>query len=690
MAESLQKRPMLDIAEMRKYPYPNIQIHVNDSDMRSICLVLSPENWCPLHLTVMVPENYPLGPPRVMMDSAISHPNVFGSYICASILNTTEGYTPAYTLKAIAIQLLSFFSSDSVEQVTGGKVSLSDYRNRNRNHTSGSGEPASRVCAECRFDFAQPAPLPGKRPGVPSRRSKKNAAKAFASATNVDGAKCHISRLPNEVILQILENLDFEELTKFAKSWGRVGKLITSFDVLRVRELQCFVLKENYKTRYLGVGVSVVGNGRYGTLQSEFDVLSWAAYNEHKVRRSIQGVPFTHWMPLPLSFPHWRRVRGKFDEALGGIAQAARMTNKADVLYAFMNDVIVRLSSDLERRGGERWDPNASKSTLRHASEKAIESYFHLFHLLLCVATENPKLVTDANKMIASFVSGKTSKTDAPNLGWLLIALLISDTVPTEELMKAITKEAIVRNVVWLLDRKGAGMAELAYLESDKTSAYRLKKTFEASRTSYRLLMFSELFRRTARPSPTRTHTSSPTTATPIPKPQLNSYATATQTEPRPAQQPTPGRKTLSQLRDDLFRTHGGPGPGTAAHLASEVRRLQKVDDFPSFLHEMGIRIPSGSEFTGFLRKSIAESRDKGYSAPQHGRHYAVLARLRWERDPSSRPGIEEDMRACGTVMPTLEKAERMLAVGSIGFFPGKGQQKGQQQVRQVNNGRRV
>ena len=64
----------------------------------------------------------------VTMQSKLVHPNIYGSYICASILNTDEGYTPAYTLKGIAIQLLSFFGSEKVEQIeTGQAVELANY-----------------------------------------------------------------------------------------------------------------------------------------------------------------------------------------------------------------------------------------------------------------------------------------------------------------------------------------------------------------------------------------------------------------------------------------------------------------------------------------------------------------------------------------------------------------------------------
>ena len=67
------------------------------------------------------------GQRSITIQSKIAHPNIYQDYICASILNTTEGYTPAYTLKGICIQLLSFFGSDKIEQDYGGVVDLKSY-----------------------------------------------------------------------------------------------------------------------------------------------------------------------------------------------------------------------------------------------------------------------------------------------------------------------------------------------------------------------------------------------------------------------------------------------------------------------------------------------------------------------------------------------------------------------------------
>lgn len=85
-------------------------------------------------------------------------------------------------------------------------------------------------------------------------------------------------------------------------------------------------------------------------------------------------------------------------------------------------------------------------------------------------------------------------------MGHLLVAVLISEQERTEDLTFLIIKEAVTRNVVWMLDPKGADMAELSYLKPSAESDYRLRRIFQASKISYRLLMFLNLFRKIARP----------------------------------------------------------------------------------------------------------------------------------------------------------------------------------------------
>lgn len=578
----MRRRLLMDVDELTRKPYPNVALHAG-GDLTKLCLVLSPPGWKEMHLTIENLQRFPLEPPTVSMDSQVSHPNVYQGYVCASILNDPRYYTPAYTLKGIAIQLLSFFCSDNLDQSDHGRPkSLEDYRRK----TAALHE--SHTCPECGYgtqdEPSRPRTVPASAFASPTRRAdtrgRHGPADVFQGLGRSEAAAnpCQMDRLPNEVLLAVIEELDdFEHLANLARAWPRISRLMTEFDVVRQRELQCFFSKASYKNTTLGVGVST----RRG-FASEFDLLSKEAFGMG-IRKSVQNISFDQWLALPISRRHWARIGNEAGKTLDVLKEHLKLASpsRAQVLYAFMTDIVVQLNLVAEESctgPTERWNRSrgAHKSTLRHASEKAIESYFHLFHLLVCLATEDRAIIDHANELIAQFTAGRRSKTECPNLGHLLVALLISDVEITDALRKGIITEAITRNVVWLLDPKGAKHPELSYLEPEPVSAYRLGTTFQGSRTSYRILMFSELFRRTARPSKQ------------IP---------------------------LGAIRDELFRRHGGPPPGAAERLAAEVRRLHTIHDFPAFLREMGIQaMPSPRDFTAVLRRTLVDSVSKGYS----------------------------------------------------------------------------
>ncbi|KAI0020038.1 hypothetical protein F4780DRAFT_792369 [Xylariomycetidae sp. FL0641] len=625
------QRLLKDVKELVERPYPNTKLILHGESMASACLILTPENYPPLHLTIYFDDNHPLCPPLVRMDSDIVHPNVFGDFICATILRSGEEYTPAYTLEGIAIQLLSFFDSENLEQDHGfGSLNLKQYRS----HASAYNLETSFACKQC--GYRQSAH--GTRTSCLSKSAFNTHAEASSStlsaiqdipvpreraqAAEETARRITIDSLPNEILTNIIEHIDeFSDLTNFARAWPRISIVIRDFDIVRQRELQCFCLKKGYRDVKLGVGVAILGNTQ---ISSEFDLLSLDAYRDLGIRRSVHNLPFGFWLPLPISQGHWRRVETQARECLGQVASSLRGGGKSitDVLFTFMNDIVVRLN-----KVAERTSYHEAQSALCHASEKAIESYFHLFHLLLCLATEDQSIVDTANSQLRNFAAGRRSKTDCPNLGHLLIALLISDVEVTDELTKAIIVEAITRNVVWLLSGKDRhvfdGKPELSYLEGQPVSAYRLDQTFRGSRTSYRLLMFCELFRRTARPS----------RATP-----------------------------LVQVRDELFARHGAPPRGAAAHLSAEIRRLHRISDFPAFLREMGRAAPpSPQAFTAVLRDCVRASHAAGYSdAAALPRPEALWLRLRVD------PGLQvsEDERRAA-VPPRIGHR--------LDFFPRRG-----------------
>lgn len=659
---ALYRRLLQDIAELQANPYPNIVLRMQEHDLQTACLILTPNGKEPLHLTILFCDDYPLRAPRLIIQSKIDHPNVYGSYICVSILNTTEGYTPAYTLKAIAIQLLSFFSSERIEQDGGGySVELATYNqypvlasNTDRNRDSCETDRDSTYrCSKCGFGGSTSLdndlvlvdhtilPKPLLWQDYPSRELdiNQNAAanpvvlgkRDHDSMENDEGYKQtkqpqlrmidRILALPDELLLLVLDELDTGDLLAAGKVCNNFGKFLTSYDTIRMREVQCFCLKKSFLNAKLGVGVHLFYQGRFGTLESEFDILSQQAFEKFEVRRSIQGLDFEYWLPLPISRRHWRSVKGDADTSLSQLAKAADIWDANDTersnsnaVYSFMNSVVVKLSCEAEKTWG-----CSPKSTLTHASEKAVESYFGLFHLLLCLATDRDQMVRDANRRCLRFLEGSTSKADCPDLGQLLVAALISDDGLTEDLTLAIIKEAVLRNVVWMLEPKRGNMPDLSYIEPSAVSNYRLQRTFDnnASKVSYRLLMFLALFYKTAR---------------------------------------IPG-KSLSAIRDGMFDAHGAPPKGTAERLAGEIRKIRTVNSFPEFFEVMGLKeTPSKEVFCTFLKKTIKDSVRAGYSREPISQWEALAIRK------SREPNVEEIAGAVNILPPTRH----------FSFFPPK------------------
>jgi hypothetical protein len=151
------------------------------------------------------------------MDSDVKHPNIFGYYICASILNTHQGYTSAYTLKAIAIQMLSFFGSDSIEQVGSGvSVQLNKYRDA-QNQTL-----EVYHCEHCQFGSSSPISIESDVKGEEKCLDIIQSLQAtdLKKKQGRKDSRCRLidATIPDENLLLLFEQLDGEDLISFARA----------------------------------------------------------------------------------------------------------------------------------------------------------------------------------------------------------------------------------------------------------------------------------------------------------------------------------------------------------------------------------------------------------------------------------------------------------------------------------------
>jgi ubiquitin-protein ligase len=394
-ASALECRLIHDIADIQQDPYPNVHLHFADSNIRKACLILTPEGDAPLHLTIEFSAEYPLTPPTIRMQSSITHPNVTGEFVCASMLNGQERWTAAYTLRGVAIQMLSFFGSEQVEQCRyrhGRSVNLKEYR-RKRGGTRG--DPRIREDLVIRGKKAvYCCKASGFGPEWAPQKSEEKETDASNSHTSTDVAapgpsQSKLFALPDKIVLLVFTWLETRNVLAFADAVPSIKTMLHSHDFIRTRELQCFCLKTSFMEAKLGIGVIVL-NATRPISRSEFDMLSRDAFFTHNVRRSVRGVAFHAWFPLPLSRRHWnlvsRHTIASLDAQHAGAGMESNEPAHIDVLYHFMNTIVVQFSADADTS----FHAADTRSTLSHASEKAIHAYFSLFHLLLCLATTAP------------------------------------------------------------------------------------------------------------------------------------------------------------------------------------------------------------------------------------------------------------------------------------------------------------
>jgi len=129
----------------------------------------------------------------------------------------------------------------------------------------------------------------------PRRRFSKagNVAQTHAEPMNLDKQTPKFLTLADELLLMIFAELDTKDLWAICRAFPEVQGILSSYDFIRVRELQCFCLKKGFLKTKLGVGVSILHTRKEGSFASEFDFLSKEAFDNHKVRRSIQGCPLS-------------------------------------------------------------------------------------------------------------------------------------------------------------------------------------------------------------------------------------------------------------------------------------------------------------------------------------------------------------------------------------------------------------
>ncbi|KAJ7695641.1 hypothetical protein B0H17DRAFT_1054966 [Mycena rosella] len=414
-------------------------------------------------------------------------------------------------------------------------------------------------------------------------------------------AICQLGLLNDDILFTLASRLPSESVISFSAAYPRLHDIVQSMHVLLQRELRCFFLRTPLSDSVLGIGVAFDFDSRSRTLSSDFDWLSQSAFVQYGVRQSIEKREFSFFLPLAFSRPHLSALA----EIDNSVQQFEKQTSRnprrrpagprgrqetVRVVYRMMTNIVVSLMKSCDDALSAPAAPTGSKSIL-HASEKAVVSYCHLFHLLICICRTDTQILRDATNRLRRFIDKKDFriKTHVPDLGELIILIMlvvcrppVGDGPPIRwsSLAGPFLEEAITRNVRWVL--KDAPHLEV--LEQGP-SDYRLSETFFRSKTSLRLIMFQITF--------------------------LDLFF-----------------KAYGSNITRLDNNYGFPDKEIPERMVEEVKEIYKINTWPAFFTR--VRFTQGvgfgkEKFSDMLRDAVRTSAARRYHNPSSVHQLSVL-----------------------------------------------------------------
>jgi hypothetical protein len=135
------------------------------------------------------------------------------------------------------------------------------------------------------------------------------------------------------------------------------------------------------------------------------------------------------------------------------------------------------------------------------ANDKFINGYLSFYRLLVEYSKEDKSIIRLADKELRTFIASpdRRAKPFVPNLGELLIYLLISSKYSWADLAQPFIEECDARNVLWYVTGNRDSQAKCPELISEKIVAGRSAKVFPATKVSRNLVMFQVRFSKVAK-----------------------------------------------------------------------------------------------------------------------------------------------------------------------------------------------
>ncbi|KAG6890596.1 hypothetical protein C0995_006572 [Termitomyces sp. Mi166 len=602
----LRARLLQDLRELKDSPYPGVAVFTDDADIRKLCLVLTPPSgpWkgLSLHFDVDLPNNWvqrcrnttPQFDWSIHMLRSVKEPRSitgrihgrveqdYGAPVCIGDYIVHQYMTEEHLTNTL---LESWHRVSRPEQITMeqqmtmeqqwaastlAEIDIHDpvahcaktIEGGTRIHRLSAVNPRWKATYDVISQW-QCKKCPYGSESLPAHRQvqEKSEREDQVAANLVPPPMCLLGILNDDILLELSTYMLSESVVDFSVAYPRFHSLITRPHFERARK----------------------------------DIWVHLQYLDEAVRKAESAV----------AQRMAQRTGSKMSRRL--TAPPSRKAHQVvEVVYRMVNNIVVSLMKSCDHvldapalRFGHR------SPTLLHASEKAVVSYCHLFHLLLSLTRTTPAILHDATRRLRRFimVPESRSKTEVPDLGELIVLINLVLACPPIDKAIPLTwqllngpflEEAITRNVRWML----ADNPELEVLE-EGASDYRLQKTFLKSRTSLRLIMFQIAFLDIF----------------------IKAYA-------------GPGVERLDE-------NYGFPEADIPERMAKEVKAIYEVATWPGFFER--VQYARGLAFdkekmSELLRAAVSKSTQKRYHTASLPGKLHILAR---ERDLIEKEWIE-------------------------------------------------
>ena len=472
-----------DLNEIEESPIEGLSIAMPDEDnpfeLRANILILDGiYKDILLHMIVNLPENYPLKAPKMSIAPGQSfnhnfHHHVFGTTICIDLLDhgffgegQKTGWTPAYTLSSVLMQMQIFFAKDHDLHQLPSKADIQKLKESSKNFTTFFKLTNGK---EVTHSYEKPYP-PLKNKGAPKPKQEDDK-EVIRRKKAYERLTCYLTRnTPNES----------EFPMGYPMRLSRDDK--DRIQIVPVMEILSY---EGYVTQLASEPWKV------------FDSKNFGKYH----LRTAMGAEYNYWFPLYINEETYQKNKQYILNAISVLKYGIEGVKKHDftpelilsIFPCLMNKMIVALQDGA-----------------LFQSYAAIEAYCHFMRLFARLLQEFPHLQESIDKKaeLVLMDNKARNKTNLGDMGEFLITLAFSK-IPfkSKELWKELIKEYISRQFLWVILKvdaraKGKGVNDIFVKETKEIqfnnmlffyqmTGHEMKEFYRASKISNNLLLFN-------------------------------------------------------------------------------------------------------------------------------------------------------------------------------------------------------